>query len=92
MQSALDRISTEVGNLLMDYRVDLHEAWLKSEDGLTISFSAKIKPGNCEVTMTFTKSKVKDSISFPWEDKQISLLDQQREEVEEDGTAGETKR
>ena len=77
MQAAIDRIPTEIKNLLMDYAADLEEAWLKTEDNetLTISFAAKIKQKACEVSMSFTKERVKDTISFPWEDKQIPLLD-----------------
>lgn len=85
MESALQRIPTEISNLLADYRIDLQEAWLKTEAGeaLAISFSAKIKPKYCEVTMSFTKEKVKDTISFPWDDDQLTLLPQDEHEREE---------
>jgi len=79
IKTALDLVPEKIQGLLQDYEKDLDQAWVKMEKGdLTISFSATfgIKQGqnNCEVTMSFTKEKIKDKANFTWDDKQESLF------------------
>ena len=65
--------------MLKDHVDDLEEAWANcGEEPLTISFSAKIgiqKSKNvCEVSISFTKEKVKDSTTFFWDPNQGELF------------------
>lgn len=81
MKSARDKIPEKILELLMIHTKDLEEAWANVGGGeaLNISFSAKIgfdkqgKPA-CEVGIAFIKERVKDSVIFNWDDKQLSLL------------------
>lgn len=79
MKSALKEIPVKIGELIESYSEDLDKAWLKHEEDepLTISFGAKVfvKEGKnqCEVSMSFIAEKIKDKITFPWDDKQLAL-------------------
>lgn len=72
-------IPSKIQAMLNDYSMDLEQAWTNAgEDPLTISFSAKIgiqKGKNvCEVSISFTKEKVKDSTTFYWDPNQGELF------------------
>jgi len=72
-------IPSKIQAMLKDYSEDLEQAWANAgEDPLTISFSAKIgvtKGKNiCEVSISFTKEKVKDSVTFEWSANQGELF------------------
>ena len=81
MKQALILIPEKINGLLNDYVKDLEEAWANVGDGesLNINLSAKVgfdkhsKPA-CEVTVSFIKEKIKGSVIFNWNDKQIPLL------------------
>lgn len=79
MKSALIKIPSEISKLIGNHQKDLEEAWANcGEEPLSISFPVKIgfdkhsKP-TCEIGINFVKEKVKDSITFHWDDKQIDL-------------------
>lgn len=79
IKGAIILIPSKINAMLHDYADDLEEAWANSaEDPLTISFSAKIgvtKGKNlCEVSISFTKEKVKDSVTFEWHANQGELF------------------
>jgi hypothetical protein len=72
-------IPSKIQAMLKDYADDLEQAWANAgEDPLTISFSAKIgvtKGKNlCEVSISFTEKKVKDSMTFEWSANQGKLF------------------
>jgi len=72
-------IPSKIQAMLKDYAEDLEQAWANAgEDPLTISFSAKIgvaKGKNvCEVIISFTKEKIKDSVTFEWNANQGELF------------------
>ena len=77
---ALSKIPETMENLIAQHQKDLEEAWsLVTDDMMTISFQAKVGITNGkkvgEVSISFTKEKVKDSAAFSWEDsKQLSLI------------------
>jgi len=81
LKSAVHKIPEKISGLLLTHTKDLEEAWSNIGDGeaLNVSFSAKIgfdkqgKPA-CEVGIAFIKERVKDSVIFNWDDKQLSLL------------------
>ena len=81
LKSAVNKIPEKINELLLTHTTDLEEAWSNIGDGeaLNVSFSAKIgfdkqgKPA-CEVGIAFIKERVKDSVIFNWDDKQLSLL------------------
>ncbi len=79
MITALAKIPEEIENLIINHKNDLEDAWANIADGeLVISFSAKVGikngKGVCEVGISFTKDKVRDSVNFNWDDKQLNLL------------------
>ncbi len=79
MITAIAKIPEEIENLIVNHKNDLQEAWANIGEGeLVISFSAKVGikngKGVCEVGISFTKDKVKDSVSFNWDDHQLNLL------------------
>jgi hypothetical protein len=72
-------IPSKIQAMLKDYAEDLEQAWTNAgEDPLTISFSVKIgvtKGKNlCEVSISFTEKKVKDSVTFEWSANQGELF------------------
>ena len=72
-------IPSKIQGMLKDYAEDLEQAWANSgEDPLTISFGAKIgvvKGKNiCEVSISFTKEKIKDTVTFEWSAQQGELF------------------
>ena len=72
-------IPSKIQAMLKDYAEDLEEAWANAgEDPLTISFSAKIGVTRgknlCGVSISFTKEKVKDSVTFEWRANQGELF------------------
>jgi hypothetical protein len=74
-------IPSKIQSMLKDYTEDLEQAWANAgEDPLTISFGAKIgivKGKNiCEVSISFTKEKIKDTVTFEWSALQGQLFDQ----------------
>lgn len=79
IKGALMLIPNKIQGMLKDYSEDLEQAWVKAgEEPLTISFSAKIgvaKGKNiCEVSISFTKEKIKDSVTFEWSALQGQLF------------------
>lgn len=76
--TVLNKIPETVLQLIEDHREAIEAAWLKNDDeSLSINFSVKLaaKDGknNCEVGISFVKEKVKDKVSFEWDDRQIPL-------------------
>ena len=81
IKGALIFIPSRIQKMLKDYTEDLEQAWTNAgEEPLTISFSAKIgvaKGKNiCEVSISFTKEKIKDTVTFEWSSLQGQLFDQ----------------
>jgi hypothetical protein len=81
IKGALSIIPNKIQGMLKYYTEDLEQAWANAgEDPLTISFGAKIgvvKGKNiCEVSISFTKEKIKDSVTFEWSALQGKLFDQ----------------
>ncbi len=79
IKGALSLIPSSIQTMLKNYVDDLEEAWTNcGEEPLTISFSAKIgiqKGKNiCEVGISFTKEKVKDTATFYWNPNQGELF------------------
>ena len=88
IKGALSVIPNKIQGMLKDHVDDLEEAWANcGEEPLTISFSAKIgiqKSKNvcmddkvefiAEVSISFTKEKVKDSTTFFWDPNQGELF------------------
>jgi hypothetical protein len=85
MKIVLDQIPEKIQKLIAEHKGDIEEAFslLPDDEALTVSFSAKIaiQKGRkiCEVGISFTKEKVKDSLTFSWEDaplfKEIKKMD-----------------
>lgn len=82
IKQALDHIPETIRLMIRDYAADLEEAWSNREEdeGLTINFSGKLSTdsqgkNNCDVSISFTKSKIKDKVSFTWDDKQQGLFE-----------------
>ena len=81
MKAALILIPEKIKGLLNDYTKDLEEAWANvgENEALNINLSAKIgfdkhsKPA-CEVTISFIKEKIKGSVTFNWEDRNLNLF------------------
>jgi hypothetical protein len=81
IKGALSVIPIKIQGMLKDYVEDLEQAWTNAgEEPLTISFSAKIgiqkgtSKNICEVSISFTKEKVKDSKTFYWDPNQGELF------------------
>ncbi len=74
---ALSKISGNVEALIIAHQKDLEEAWASAEDTMTINFGVKIGIVNGknlgEVSISFTKEKVKDTFQFSWDEKQQPL-------------------
>ncbi len=74
LKEVLDQIPSKIQKLIDGHRVDIEQAfsYLPDDEPLTLSFSAKIGivKGKkiCEVTISFTKEKVRDSLTFSWDD------------------------
>jgi hypothetical protein len=79
LKSAIQKIPEKVKDLLDGHDSDLEEAWANvGDEGLTLSISAKIgfdkqRKGLCDVTLSFVKEKVKDTSSFSWDDRQLTI-------------------
>jgi Na+/phosphate symporter len=79
LKTALDLVPEKVEKLIKDYSADIEEAWLKREEkeDLTVSFSAKfsVEKGSniCDVSVSFTPTKIKDHIRFAFDEKQGNL-------------------
>ena len=90
LRSAVNKIPEKISDLLLTHTTDLEEAWSNIGDGeaLTVSFSAKIgfdkqgKPA-CEVGIAFIKERVKDSVIFNWDDKNLNLFELKKKPTEE---------
>lgn len=97
IKGALIFIPSKINAMLKDYAEDLEQAWTNAgEEPLTISFSAKIgvvKGKNiCEVSISFTKEKIKDTVTFEWSSLQGQLFDQIEKmdtDLKKDGTTME---
>lgn len=76
----IDEIEEKIRALFKEHKEEIEEVWTKKgeEEDLTINMGVKlgIKEGNnyCVVGMSFVKEKVKDTISFPWNEKQENLF------------------
>jgi hypothetical protein len=61
--SIIKRIAMDVEGLCRDYRKDLNEAFMKTDDALMVSFKSKISPDGVylevETSIEFTKDKIK---------------------------------
>ncbi len=74
MKEVLDQIPGKIQKLIEGHKEDIKQAFslLPDEEALNLSFSAKIAivKGKkiCEVGISFTKEKVKDSLQFSWDD------------------------
>lgn len=75
--TVLNQIPEKIQKLIGDYKEDIEKAWLNRDDELSITLSIKlsVKEGknNCEVGISFIKEKIKDKISFTWDDRQGEL-------------------
>jgi len=97
IKGALSLIPSSIQTMLKNYVDDLEEAWANcGEEPLTISFSAKIgvqKGKNiCEVGISFTKEKVKDTATFYWNPNQGELfktIEKMDNNLKKDGTTME---
>jgi hypothetical protein len=79
IKGALLLIPSKIQGMLRDHAEDLEQAWANAgENPLTISFGAKIDTANgkniCEVSISFTEKKVKDSVTFEWSALQGDLF------------------
>ncbi len=76
----LSKIPETIEELIVSYQKDLEEAWSNCGDSefLSISFSAKMGldegKGISDISISFTKEKVKGSKRVEWEQKQMSLI------------------
>lgn len=74
MKEVFDQIPAKIQHLIEKHKGDIEQAFslLPDDEALNLSFSAKIAivKGKkiCEVGISFTKEKIKDSIQFSWED------------------------
>jgi len=63
-ERTIAEIGSQITGLLEDYQGKVNEAFLKSDAGLTISFSVSIAPAQngfeVETGMSFTAEKIKD--------------------------------
>ncbi len=79
LKTAITQIPEKVKDLLDVHAKDLEEAWANvGDEGLSISFSIKIgydkqHKGKGDVTISFSKEKIKDTESFEWNDLQLNL-------------------
>jgi hypothetical protein len=97
IKGALSVIPNKIQGMLKDYVEDLEQAWTNAgEEPLTISFSAKIgiqkgtSKNICEVSISFTKEKVKDSKTFYWDPNQGELfktIERIDDRLKKDGTS-----
>lgn len=81
MKAALKQIPEKIQELIESHVSDLEEAWknLGEANNLAISIPIKIgfdKTGKpfCEVGISFVVDKCVDSMTFNWNDRQLSLL------------------
>jgi hypothetical protein len=97
IKGALVIIPSKINVMLKDYAEDLEQAWTNAgEEPLTISFSAKIGVAKgkciCEVSISFTKEKIKDTVTFEWNPLQGQLFDtieKMDTDLKKDGTTME---
>jgi len=83
--------------MLSDYIDDLEEAWTTAgESPLVISISAKIAVSKgkniCEISLSFTKEKVKETLTYEWNPNQRSLFEHIKnmdEKLKKDGVTME---
>jgi hypothetical protein len=80
IKNALNQIPEKIEALIKDYTEDLQKAWQEKEgdESLAIGFAAtlsvdKAGKNKCDVFIAFSKGKVKDKLSFTWDDKQEKL-------------------
>jgi len=72
----LNQVKEKIDNLLHRHKGQVEEVWLRdSKVGINISVKLFVKDGrnNCAVAISFTKEKIRDASSFPWNEKQIEL-------------------
>lgn len=94
IKGAILLIPSKIEAMLKDYAEDLEQAWVNAgDDPLTISFGAKIgiaKGKNiCEVSISFTKDKVKDTSTFYWDPNQgelFKIIEKMDAGLKKDGT------
>lgn len=73
------KMATMLQSLINDHREEISEAYRKTEDALSISFSVKIKPspqGNfIEAGINFVESRCKDTIQDAVDEDQIAMFE-----------------
>ena len=82
----IEEIKEKIRTLFKEHKEEIEEVWTRrgEEEDLSINMGVKlgIKEGKnfCVVGMSFVKEKVKDTISFPWDEKQENLFKKKEEE------------
>jgi len=82
----IEEIEEKIRTLFKEHKEEIEEVWTRrgEEEDLSINMGVKlgIKEGKnfCVVGMSFVKEKVKDTISFPWDEKQENLFKKKEEE------------
>ncbi len=77
----MDGIESRIHELLGDHAQEINDIWKDrgEEEDLTISMSIRLrmKEGQklCDVGISYVKEKVRESKSFPWDDKQTNLFE-----------------
>ncbi len=77
----MDGIEARIHELLGDHAQEINDIWKErgEEEDVTISMSVKLrmKEGQklCDVGISYVKEKVRESKSFPWDDKQTNLFE-----------------
>lgn len=78
-QPTKHKIMEMVGVLISDHLDQINDAYMKAEDGLTVSFSVKVRPGNnaneLDVGINFVESRCKDSIKDAVDEHQLMMFE-----------------
>jgi hypothetical protein len=71
------KILEMIGALINDHLDQINNAYTKAEDGMNISFSVKVKPGNganeLDVGISFVESRCKDNIKDAVDEHQLMM-------------------
>ncbi len=77
----MDGIESRIHELLGEHTQTINDLWKEKgeEEDISISLSVKlrIKEGQklCDVGISYIKEKIRESKSFPWDEKQTNLFD-----------------
>lgn len=79
-QPKKEKIMQMVGALIGDHLDEINDAYAKTEDGLSIGFTVKIKPhpqaGNqIDAGINFVESRVKDTITDAVDEHQLMMFE-----------------